>query len=304
MAQRLVQSLASAPRLARRLAPASPPSSWHASRHSFFVFSAPFSSAPATATASASSAPPQPPPPPPQPLPSTNEGVDVSSFRPAMIRNFSIIAHIDHGKSTLADRLLEITGTVIPQGQAQVLDRLQVERERGITVKAQTATLFHTAEDGQRYLLNLIDTPGHVDFNYEVSCSLAACQGTLLIVDASQGVQAQTLANFYLAFDRDVTIIPVVNKVDLPTAQVENSLKQMESLFDFAPKDAILVSAKTGLNIQALLSAIVARIPPPKASPDKPLRALLFDSWYDDYRGVVSLVEVRALASPREVQRY
>lgn len=220
------------------------------------------------------------------------EVLEVKSYTPDMIRNFSIIAHIDHGKSTLADRLLEMTGTVIPQGQAQVLDRLQVEKERGITVKAQTAALFYTSEDGKKYLLNLIDTPGHVDFNYEVACSLAACQGTLLVVDASQGVQAQTLANFFLAFEKDVKIIPVVNKVDLPTAQVDSALKQMETLFDLEPKEAVLVSAKTGLNINALLKAIVERIPPPQASPAKPLRALLFDSWYDDYRGVVSLVEV------------
>eukprot|EP00045_Choanoeca_perplexa_P016827 m.231648 g.231648 ORF g.231648 m.231648 type:complete len:646 (+) comp17368_c0_seq2:88-2025(+) len=218
--------------------------------------------------------------------------LDLQEYDPQLVRNFSIIAHIDHGKSTIADRLLELTGTIRADGSnKQVLDKLQVERERGITVKAQTASSFYTYK-GQRYLLNLIDTPGHVDFNYEVACSLAACQGTLLVVDAAQGVQAQTLANFYLAFEKDLTIIPVLNKIDLQSAQIERSTAQMNSLFDVEPEDVIKVSGKSGHNISEILSAVVERVPPPTGNRSAPFKALLFDSWYDEYRGVIALMEL------------
>lgn len=216
----------------------------------------------------------------------------LQDFTPDLVRNFSIIAHIDHGKSTLSDRLLEHTGTVSERDKtAQFLDKLQVERERGITVKAQTASMFYTYK-GKTYLLNLIDTPGHVDFNYEVSRSLYACQGAVLLVDAVQGVQAQTMANFYLAFDQDLTIIPVINKVDLPTADPERIALQLGSLFDFSRESIILASAKSNIGIETILHSIVERIPAPVGSTSKLLKALLFDSWFDEYRGVICLIAV------------
>lgn len=218
--------------------------------------------------------------------------LDLRQFTPDKIRNFSIIAHIDHGKSTLSDRLLEYTGTITDRMKTeQFLDKLQVERERGITVKAQTASMIYEL-DGELYLLNLIDTPGHVDFSYEVSRSLHACQGAVLLVDAGQGVQAQTMANFYLAFDQDLTIVPVINKIDLPTANIESATEQLESLFDFKKEEIVLASAKANIGTADILRAIITRIPAPIAHADKPLKALLFDSWYDEYRGVICLIAV------------
>lgn len=220
--------------------------------------------------------------------------INLKQFTPQFIRNFSIIAHIDHGKSTLSDRLLEITGTISERAKrAQFLDKLQVERERGITVKAQTASMIYEY-DSNPYLLNLIDTPGHVDFSYEVSRSLYACQGALLLVDAAQGVEAQTMANFYLAFEQDLTIIPVINKIDIATADVERVIKQLTTLFDFKKEDIILTSAKTGIGIKDALNALVTRIPSPKSTEGAaPLKALLFDSWFDEYRGVVCLIALQ-----------
>jgi elongation factor 4 len=218
---------------------------------------------------------------------------DLSIFTPDRIRNFSVIAHIDHGKSTLCDRLLEVTGTLSTRHKnEQFLDKLQVEKERGITVKAQSASMFYEYK-GQTYLLNLIDTPGHVDFSYEVSRSLYACQGALLLVDASQGVQAQTMANFYLAFEQDLSIIPVINKIDLSNARTDMVLKELNTLFDYKKEEVVLASAKSGIGIDDILSAIIERIPAPAASTQAPLRALLFDSWYDDYRGVICLIAIR-----------
>lgn len=220
----------------------------------------------------------------------TLKKINLQNFTPDRIRNFSIIAHIDHGKSTLSDRLLEITGTVSERAKKeQFLDKLQVERERGITIKAQTASMFYEHE-GTTHLLNLIDTPGHVDFSYEVSRSLYACQGAVLLVDAAQGVQAQTMANFYLAFEQDLTIVPVINKIDLPTANIENVAQQMNSLFDFKSEEIIHASAKAGIGMQEILKEIVQRIPSPTGTVDQPLKALLFDSWFDEYRGVVCLI--------------
>jgi GTP-binding protein LepA len=214
------------------------------------------------------------------------------TFEPALVRNFSIIAHIDHGKSTLSDRLLEYTNTISANHKEQFLDKLQVERERGITVKAQTASMFY-AYNNKSYLLNLIDTPGHVDFSYEVSRSLHACQGALLLVDAVDGVQAQTMANFYLAFEQNITIIPVINKIDLPHAHPDKIAHQLEKLFDFKPEEILYISAKTGKGIQDILPAVIQRIPPPPAHPTAPLKALLFDSWFDEYRGVVCLIYIQ-----------
>ena len=218
--------------------------------------------------------------------------LDLTTFPPERIRNFSIIAHIDHGKSTLADRLLEMTGTISSRNKnEQFLDKLQVEKERGITVKAQTASLFYEHK-GEMYLLNLIDTPGHVDFSYEVSRSLMACQGALLLVDAAQGVQAQTMANFFLAFELDLTIVPILNKIDMASADPERVGAEIKKAFDIEPEELLQVSAKTGLNLESILQAIVERVPAPVGDKEKLFKGLLFDSWFDEYRGVICLVEV------------
>ncbi len=219
--------------------------------------------------------------------------MDLKNFLPEKIRNFSVIAHIDHGKSTLCDRLLEVTGTLSTRNKnEQFLDKLQVERERGITVKAQSASMLYEY-NGETYLLNLIDTPGHVDFNYEVSRSLYACQGALLLVDAAQGVQAQTMANFYLAFEQNLTIVPVINKIDMANADIPRVSKEMETLFDFDDSEIIRASAKVGLGVSEILQAVIERIPAPKSDREKPLKALLFDSWFDAYKGVICLIALQ-----------
>jgi elongation factor 4 len=215
----------------------------------------------------------------------------ISAIPLERFRNFCIVAHVDHGKSTLSDRLLELTGTIEPGGNKQILDKLDVERERGITVKAQTCSMLYNYT-GEDYLLHLVDTPGHVDFRAEVSRSYASCGGALLLVDASQGVQAQTVANFYLAFAQGLTLVPVVNKVDLPSADAPRALEQLKSTFELDPDTAVLVSAKTGLNVEAVLPKVIERIPAPVGDHKKPLRLLLVDSWYDNYKGVILLVRI------------